>query len=545
MSFFAPRFGRSILIDSTNSRQKDGSDDIPTPSRTKLSSLKRPVKGEERVRKRARVEDVASSDSESGSDVEMGDVAAVTSRARRRTVFAMRNTAMMAPSAYTRYHTLPTLAILRSFVSSHKSDAFKCDVLSDVPCRSIPYACSYSNGARHGHMPHLAVAMEQGTVNILDTRKRQDWDFEPQRTLLRPHLNGIFDIKWSPDDTLIATGSGDQTARITTMASSVTSENRTLNVLHGQCSTVKCIAWDPSRNGDLLCTGGRGGSICLWDLRVGEGRHRRAAEIGDGPGVVEPVLVISGAHDDLALRSKRRSKKAASAPSVTSLLYSEYDAHSLISSGSGDGTLRLWDLRALSTSAKATVKALKAAQQPARTSAADPTTLHGARRPRGITSVAPGHGPSAGLLFARSADARVFTYSAASLEPLPGLAGPADEPPPAQPQSTSFYVRLAASPCGRWLASGSACGRAYLFDAGTAGAAAARGPGGYVGAGVEVGGQSGELSALDWAEGMLATCADDGTVRVWRPDAEVHRRCEEDSLEERWNWSWAVSSGAT
>ncbi|EMD41110.1 hypothetical protein CERSUDRAFT_80754 [Gelatoporia subvermispora B] len=454
---------------------------------------------------------------------------------------------MVARTPYTRYPTLPTLAILKSFVSSQKSNAFKCDVLSDVPCRSIPYACSYSNGAKRGGTPHLAVAMEQGTVNILDTRQRTDWDFEPQRALLRPHQNGIFDIRWSPDDTLLASGSGDQTVCITTLAPSATSENRTLNVLRGQCSTVKCIAWDPSRN-DLICTGGRGGTICLWDLRVGEGRPGMMTSIThDEPGAVAPMLVIPAAHDDLALRSKRRSKKSASPPSVTSLLYSAHQPHCLISSGSADGTLRLWDLRNLSTSSRTTAKALKAAQQPLLTSPSDPTTLSGARRARGITALTAGHGPSSGLLFARSADARVFTYAASTLAPLPGLAGPRDavpEPPPPA-QSTSFYVRLATSPCGRWLASGSAHGRAYLFDVSTAGSVAARGAEGCVAAGIEVRGQNGELSALDWAEGALATCADDGTVRVWRPNVEAHRRCVEDSQEERWNWSWAVTSGAT
>ena len=115
------------------------------------------------------------------------------------------------------------------------------------------------------------------------------------------------------------------------------------------------------------------------------------------------------------------------------------------------------------------------------------------------------------------------------------------------PPTHSFYVRLAASPCGRWLASGSAGGgRAYLFDAAAAavpprGTRAGEGAPWAGGVALE-GGQTGEVGAMDWADGALATCADDGTVRVWRPDVEVARRCEDDPEEMKWEWAWASSA---
>jgi denticleless len=60
-----------------------------------------------------------------------------------------------------------------------------------------------------------------------------------------------------------------------------------------------------------------------------------------------------------------------------------------------------------------------------------------------------------------------------------------------------------------------------------------------VGEAVEMRGQKGEVGAVDWAEGCLASCADDGTVRVWRPDVEVHSECVELPEERQWDWSWA------
>ena len=59
---------------------------------------------------------------------------------------------------------------------------------------------------------------------------------------------------------------------------------------------------------------------------------------------------------------------------------------------------------------------------------------------------------------------------------------------------------------------------------------------------IKVKGQLGEMGAVDWADGMLATCADDGTVRVWRPDLEVSRQCRTDPDEMRWNWAWSTDA---
>ena len=123
----------------------------------------------------------------------------------------------------------------------------------------------------------------------------------------------------------------------------------------------------------------------------------------------------------------------------------------------------------------------------------------------------------------------------------PGADGPEMEDPHAfydsRMKTNSFYVRMAASPCGQWLACGGAVdGKAYLYDISAAGRT--RGMSGV--RGVELKGQTGEVGAVDWADGMLATCADDGTVRVWRPDLDVSRQCRDDPEEMKWNWAWST-----
>ena len=90
--------------------------------------------------------------------------------------------------------------------------------------------------------------------------------------------------------------------------------------------------------------------------------------------------------------------------------------------------------------------------------------------------------------------------------------------------TNSFYVRIGVSPCGRWLASGSTGGSAFLFDISQSQSRSQLTPRWQ---GIQLPGQRGEVGALDWGCDTLATCADDGTVRVWRPDLDVVGRCWE------------------
>lgn len=71
-----------------------------------------------------------------------------------------------------------------------------------------------------------------------------------------------------------------------------------------------------------------------------------------------------------------------------------------------------------------------------------------------------------------------------------------------------------------------------MFDVSNATRAAAQ-------TGVELKGHSGDAGGVDWAlPDMLATCWDDGMVRVWRPEIETHMACVESPEEKRWDWCW-------
>jgi denticleless len=196
--------------------------------------------------------------------------------------------------------------------------------------------------------------------------------------------------------------------------------------------------------------------------------------------------------------------------------------------------LRSWDTRLPTIDKKSTKSAKPKPLTPSFTSPFDPTSLGGSRRPRGLTSFTLGTGPTTGLLFALGADSRVHTYAVPGL--IPQTQGYAHE----NMQTNSFYVRVAVSPCGNWLASGSnGTGSVFLYDVSNALRPSKMTPT-HASAGVELRGQKGEVGAVDWAEGMLATCADDGSVRVWRPDVDVYRGCIEEPEESKWNWAWSL-----
>ncbi|KAI0650098.1 WD40 repeat-like protein [Trametes meyenii] len=542
------------LVDSTNVHSGFPLDLSALPSdRKRVNQTELQGRGNKRVKlqwpQKENSSAEAASDDESSSDEDDGVACYRTRRVAEYSVRSSRTRYMQGGPARA-LHTLDlsTRSVLQSFVSSNKSDIFKCHSIHARLFVNIPYACSYSNAAKRGSTPHLAVATEQGTVDIFNTYRRDDWDVDPQRVTVQPHGNGVFDVKWSPSDTHIATASGDHSIRITSLESSVPSHNRTLHVLRGHEGTVKSVAWDPAHDGAVLCTGGRDGWICLWDLRVGE-----RTEAGD----IAPVLSIPRAHDLEGKTSKTKSTRgklvpAAPLQSITHLLYTDTHPYGIISSCASDGILNLWDVR-LPSADKPTKKKTTKQQRPKPLfTSLDPTTYGGSRRGRGITTLALGGGPAAAVVFALGIDSRVHSYHLPSLAALSGhalstsndAANPDDPHAFSDPRmkTNSFYVRMATSPCGRWLATGGvAQGQAYLYDVSAAARADAAGRVGW-GAGVQLKGQTGEVGALDWAEGMLATCADDGTVRIWRPDVDVISRCRSDPEEMKWHWTWSIDA---
>ena len=205
--------------------------------------------------------------------------------------------------------------------------------------------------------------------------------------------------------------------------------------------------------------------------------------------------------------------------------------------------IRKWDLRSIQSSPTKRKKPApvipvdEAIIDFTTVSSESPTAGHifSPRRARGICSLALGSGSTVGEVFALGNDSRVHTYNA-----LGAFGTPLSIPQASRTYShrhmatNSFYVHVAVSPCGRWLASGGANGSAFVFD--VADRSECEGTGGLKG--VELKGQEGEVGALDWSSDSLATCADDGTVRIWRPDVIKHQECLRRPQEAELDWTW-------
>ena len=117
----------------------------------------------------------------------------------------------------------------------------------------------------------------------------------------------IFDIRWSPCDKKIALASARRLSYVIS-----TETGQTTAVLLGHYRSQKAVRWHP-HNSDILYTGSRDGSICMWDLRQrtnGEASpvvqiwnahlyldHRRAGTITDVMPVDDYTLYSSSSCD--------------------------------------------------------------------------------------------------------------------------------------------------------------------------------------------------------------------------------------------------------
>lgn len=124
----------------------------------------------------------------------------------------------------------------------------------------------------------VAIGDEDGGVRLLETNPSSIPSFATPFLTFKPHSNAVMDLAFSSDDYLLATASGDQTARIVDMRTQTT-----ISVLAAHRSSLKKVAFQPDSD-NVVATCCRDGVVHLWDLRCSgtAAAHRLETQFAGG-----------------------------------------------------------------------------------------------------------------------------------------------------------------------------------------------------------------------------------------------------------------------
>jgi WD40 repeat protein len=434
----------------------------------------------------------------------------------------------------------------------------------------------------------------------LESAKDGKPSFQEKYLGFRVHTNAIIDMTFSGDDSLLATASGDQSARVVDMGTQTT-----IAVLGVHNASLKQVRFQPGcNNKNILATSGRDGSIYIWDLRCKgwdgpqsriwtaiDGNLNGARATFSGQDVIysRPSNGIMDAHRPIPGQPNLQTIGWTDAPnrgeatsrlddpgrstdiSVTSLQFLHPGReHLLLSTSEANSSVNLWDIRALPSKRPTLPLAVTAL----------PLSHYGYRN-YGITSL--NLNSSGSTFYTLCKDSVVYAYRTSHL--ILGQAPELDTPstsrmPPVRPtqegqgpvyglrnknfQANTFYVKSALRTTknghSELLAVGSTAECAVLFPTDERYLTSSAQPHGsvsvkqkefetqvngvpiyWVGTSL-VRGHDREVGSLTWThDGELATVGDDLTVRCWREDRDSARDLRNGGEGEgrRWGCGWA------
>ncbi|KAJ8045958.1 Denticleless protein-like [Holothuria leucospilota] len=384
-------------------------------------------------------------------------------------------------------------------LSCYPPDQFVFLQSEDVDELVPSFAAAFSNTEQH----LLAVADEDGVVRFFDTRKTLANGFVSG---FEGHDNAIFDLIWAHNEPWIVTASGDQTA---VLWDAPTGKKKSVFKQH--TGSLKSVSFGIESN-SILATGARDGSIMIWDTRAGKKRPYLIIRIsvknakhtiycsfksGKARTHTTPVITISKAHEDKDLsRVKPRWRRGMSKAmlninplqSVTAVLFQSDSM--LLSSGSADGVVKMWDMRALPKKSKKITP--------------DPYQRYNyggnSQGKHGFSSLTIDSSHS--RFYANCTDGTIYAYDCVGL--------PSSDPAAIYSGhiNSTFYVKSTLSTDDTYLLSGSSDSNAYIWKVDEPDSPP-----------IILSGHSGEVTAVAWSpldKMRIATCADDCTMRIWR-----------------------------
>lgn len=270
----------------------------------------------------------------------------------------------------------------------------------------------------------VAIGDEEGRVRLLESANGGKPSFQTNYWKHRVHTNAIIDMTFTNDDSLLATASGDQSARVVDM-----NTQTTISILGNHKASLKQVRFQPgANNNSVLATSSRDGSIQIWDLRVNgydgpshtiyapvpSGNSRETRSSSQVPQFGRSVNAIYDAHK--ARNRQSTTIEPSDAPargeiagrigdvSVTAIQFlGEGQEHLLVSASESDSSMKLWDIRCLASKRK-TQTALSSTQQP---------HSHNKWRHFGISSL--NISSDGSRLYSLCKDNTVYVYSTAHL----------------------------------------------------------------------------------------------------------------------------------
>ncbi|XP_076443054.1 uncharacterized protein LOC143281687 isoform X2 [Babylonia areolata] len=356
----------------------------------------------------------------------------------------------------------------------------------------LPVVCQFGRG---GSSHLCAVTNEDGLVSLYDTRS--NLSVEKNRIVNRwcAHKNAVFDFLWTNGDSQSLTASGDQTVVLWDMS---TTQKVTTFVGHG--GSVRSVAASPG-SPYQFASGARDGQVMLWDVRVNKKTLSGTTNT--------PERAIKDAHNtwksrslhSMSSRRRRWEILMDYQHSVTCVLYRNENV--LISSGSKDGAVKLWDTRKWYNNASGSVpQPLKIIPYPCRTGLRNSNSTSCCKKVRGVVTMC--MDPWKSQLYVSYADKSILRYdlnTASSVCPKQSfVAGGVHD---------NFFLRSTVSPDGKYLfnCSGDKCGIIWEIEDIT------KQP-------VYLVGHSAAVTAVDWSPTdicKLATLGDDMSLKIWRP----------------------------
>lgn len=263
-------------------------------------------------------------------------------------------------------------------------------------------------------------------------------------------------------------------------------ELRWIRNFQNHSRSVRVVVFRP-KDCSVFATGGRDGRILIWDTRCNNNVLT----------ITKPENSINNGHPIIAPRtpgsSKRYYKPADGTNSVTALVFQ--DDNTLISCGSGDGNIRVWDLRRNYSCCKK-----------------DPLPKHsipyyGSSSKNGYSNLILDE--SKLKLYANCMDHKIYCYNVGTYGVIPEQIYSG--------YNASFYIKSSLSPDGKYLISGSSDENAYIWNLK------------YSNPIIKLTGHSAEVTCAVWShleQTLIATCSDDNQHKIWTIGQESYNESE-------------------